>query len=294
MTLKVLSSKNYKDATKDYGDCFVFIDGKTAIVYDCGSVEHGMKVIDLLNEYDIDKATVILSHNDDDHFEGIPYLISNERVDKLFTVLLLKYKDDLLDAIDDGRINRDSLSRKIQELYDNIASLSGTVKLRDVYEDADELPSQVNFIGPDFDYMIEAAAKGLDNREGDTIDGETITNAASVQIELKMGTSKVLLTGDCSPEAFPESLVLNSYQYIQLPHHGKPSLAEKIFDETYPDIGVTYIVSDNKGNSNGGSDDLDCTGHVVKNTKDGPIEINERSYSTSIHTGRTLGRWDIS
>lgn len=291
MILKVLSSQHYKDTTKDYGDCFVFIDGKTAIVYDCGSEDHALRVISILDEYNIDKATVILSHNDDDHFAGIPLLISKGKVDKLFTILLLKYKNELLDEIDDGRINRNSIGNKITELYDNIASLSKTVSLKDVYENEDELPSQMEFVGPDFDYMIKAAAKGLDNREGDTIDGETITNAASVQIKLKLGTKKVLLTGDCTPDAFPEGIKLNSYQYIQLPHHGKPSSAKEIFKMAFPDAGITYLVSDNKGNANGGSDDLDTTGHIVENTKYKDIVITENAEpKTSLCTGRTLGQ----
>lgn len=290
MILKVLSSKHYKDTTKDYGDCFVFIDGKTAVIYDCGSEEHALRVISILDEYNIDKATIILSHNDDDHFEGIPLLISKGKVDKLFTILLLKYKDELLDEIDDGRINRNSIGNKITELYDNISSLSKTVPLKDVYENENELPSQVEFIGPDFDYMIKAAAKGLDNREGNIIDRETITNAASIQIQLKLGTKKVLLTGDCTPDAFPEGIKLNSYQYIQLPHHGKPSSAEEIFKKAFPDVGVTYLVSDNKGNANGGSDNLDTKGHIVKNTKDWDIDIKENfTPYTSLYTGRSLG-----
>ncbi len=243
-----------------------------------------------MDEYNIDKATVILSHNDNDHFAGIPTLISKGKVDKLFTVLLLKYKEELLDEIDDGRINRNSIGERIKELYSNIASLSGSVALKDMYENQRELPSQVKFIGPDFDYMIKAAAKGLDNREGNTIDGETITNAASVQIELKLGDKKVLLTGDCSPEAFSEALNLRNYHYIQLPHHGKLSLAENIFEMTFPDAQITYLVSDNKGNSNGGSDDLDeVRGHHIENTKYKEININENSFnSSSMYTGRTL------
>ena len=104
--------------------------------------------------------------------------------------------------------------------------------------------------------MLQAAAKGLDGREGDTIDGETITNAASVQISLTIGSAKLLLTGDCAPEAIPDSEDLSEYSHIQLPHHGKPSLAEKLFERIGQNNDMIYVVSDNTGNSNGGSDDL--------------------------------------
>lgn len=287
--ITILSSKNYEDPSPNFGDCIIGIDGKSAIIFDCGSEEHAKRIISIMDKHGIDKAILILSHNDDDHFKGIPYLIEKGRVSKLFTILLLKYKKQLLDKIDDGRKNLHSIGESIKALYHNIESLSGTVTLRDVYENESELPAQVKFIGPDFDYMLEAAAKGLDGREGDTIDGETITNAVSVQIKLNIGTSKMLLTGDCSPEAISEKENLNECTHIQLPHHGKPALAEKIFDRVGQNNNMIYIVSDNTGNSNGGSDELNTKGKNIKNTKTiGDIDILTNSSHTS-YTGRTLG-----
>lgn len=284
--IHMLSSKSYENKNTNYGDCFLVIDGQSAVVYDCGSEEHARKVIEILDKAGIDKAVVILSHNDDDHFKGIPYLIDEGRVDKLFTILLLQYKDKLLDKIDDGRRNRDSIGRAIKEKYDNIDSLSGRVKLRDVYENADELPACAKIVGPDFDYMLDAAAKGLDNREGNTVDLETVTNAASVQIRIQFGTEKILLTGDCAPAAIQESEKLRTYKYIQLPHHGKPELAEQIYERTYPSNNIVFLVSDNTGNAKGGSDKLKTKGHNVKNTKtDGTIKLKSGG-STSTYVGR--------
>lgn len=286
--IKVLSSKNYEDPSKKHGDCIVGIDGQTAIIFDCGSEEHARRVIEILDEHGIDKATVILSHNDDDHFKGIPYLIEEGRVSKLFTILLLKYKKELLDIIDDGRRNLSSIGDAIIELYDKIATLSGTVALRDVYDDEAELPSQTKRIGPDLEYMLQAAAKGLDGREGEIIDGETIKNAASVQIGLTIGTAQFLLTGDCAPEAIPESEDLSEYSHIQLPHHGKPPLAEKLFERIGQNNDMIYVISDNTGNSNGGSDDLNTRGRNIKNTQSGDVDIaTSSSYNT--YTRRTLG-----
>lgn len=283
-----LSSKGYDDTTKNHGDCIVFIDGKTAIIYDCGSEDHAKRAIKLLDDNDIQKAIVVLSHNDDDHFKGIPYLIDEGRVEKLFTILLLKHKKKLLDEIDDGRRNLNSIGEAIKKLYDNIASLSEKVALRDVYDDAAEFPAQMKRIGPDFDYMIKAAAKGLDSREGDTIDSETITNAASVQIQLSFDSKKLLLTGDCAPAAIPENIKLSDYNFIQLPHHGKPSLADEIFERADENNDITYIVSDNTGSSNGGSDNLNTKGHKVKNTKNGDLSLSSESAQPA-YAGRTLG-----
>ncbi len=286
--IKILSSKNYADNSKNYGDCIVFIDGKTAIIFDCGSEEHAERAMELLDSNGIAKATVVLSHNDSDHFKGIPHLIENGRVDKLFTILLLKYKQEILDALDDGRRSTDSIGDAITNLYDNIASLSQTVTLCDVYADSDKFPSQMKFIGPDFNYMIQVAAQALDSCEGDTIDGETVTNAASVQMQLSLSDKKILLTGDCAPAAIPTDVDLSTYDFIQLPHHGKPSLAEEIFERADSNINVLYIVSDNTGTTNGGSDDLITTGHRVQNTKNGDITLSVAS-STPTSARRTLG-----
>ena len=286
--VKIFSSKSYDDTTKNHGDCIVFVDGKTAIIYDCGSEDHAKRAIKLLDDNGIQKAIVVLSHNDDDHFKGIPHLIDEGRVEKLFTILLLKHKKKLLDEIDDGRRNLNSIGEAIKKLYDNIASLSKKVALRDVYDDATEFPTQMKRIGPEFDYMIKAAAKGLDSREGDTIDSETITNAASVQIQLSFDSKKILLTGDCAPAAIPETVKLSGYDFIQLPHHGKPSLAEEIFKRADKNNDITYIVSDNTGSSNGGSDNLNTKGHKVKNTKNGDITLFPESAKPT-YAGRTLG-----
>ena len=296
MTLKIFSSSDYPDTSGNYGDCFLLINNKTATLYDCGSEEHAERVIECLNDHGINKVTVILSHNDGDHFNGIPHLIEKKKVDKLFTILLLKYKDELLEKLDDDRRNKESIGEAIKKLYDNIASLSEKVELRDVYEDESELPSEIRLVGPEKEYMLDAAAKGLDGSEGDTIDGETITNAASVQIQIEFGGGKVLLTGDCAVEAIPDGEKLSTYSYIQLPHHGKADNAQEIFDRVGSNNDIFYLVSDNTGNSNGGSDDLSKKGHQIKNTKDiGDIEIDSNSSVSNINKkttyipGRTLG-----
>lgn len=292
--IKILSSKDYEEKTKNYGDCVVFIENSTAIVYDCGSEEHAKRVVKLLDENNIEEADVVLSHNDDDHFKGIPYLIDEGRVSKLFTILLLKYKKELLDEIDDKRRNRNSIGDSIKDLYDNIATLSKNVKLCDVYADAEQMPSQMKLIGPNFDYMLQAAAKGIDSREGNTIDKETITNAASVQIQLTSNDGTFLLTEDCTPAAIPEDIDLKKFDYIQLPHHGKSVLAEEIFERVGSKYDMVYLVSDNTGSSNGGSDDLvhKAKGHIIKNTKiDGDVEFSSKSSKLNkpLFTGRILG-----
>ena len=66
---------------------------------------------------------------------------------------------------------------------------------------------------------MDAVAKRIDNRQGDTIDKETVVNAVSTQVKVKVGTNNLLLCGDSSYEAIKDKL--EEYSLIQLPHHGK-------------------------------------------------------------------------
>ncbi len=278
MEVKILSSKNYTDPHYNHGDCFIIDTDSRLVIYDCGSEEHAKHVIHYMNKNGYQKATFILSHNDSDHVNGLYYLIEQNKIDTIITTLLLKYKTKLLDILDDRRRNRDSVGKRITELYDNIAKLSGQ-QLVDIYQlEKDSLPPELTFIGPALDDMLEAVAKNINNQEGNTIAGETIYNATSLQIAIKVGTQTMLLCGDASYEMIKGNL--SSYDYIQLPHHGKVAHAEKIFQECGPnDTHITYIVSDNTGIHNGGSDNLATIskGHRIKNTKYEDIHIIKSS-----------------
>lgn len=285
----ILSSKNYENAsTTNYGYCILINTGNELVIYDCGHEAHANAVIDYMSKNGFDKAKLILSHNDSDHFDGILKLLNENKVSVIRTTLLLKYKDIILKKIDDKRKTRDSVSQQILDLYDNIAQLSGA-PLEDIYEHPEDLCDEVSIVGPDFDYMIETVAKRLDGREGNTMDGETAVNATSIQTKVLIGTHSLLLCGDCSFPAI-ENIVRN-YDAVQLPHHGKCKQAEKIFDKKSDQAYSVYIISDNTGNTNGGSDNLITTGHRVYNTKTaGNITINSSTFSSfAVKTGRILG-----
>lgn len=283
----MLSSKDYEDASKNFGDCTVILSDDEAIIYDCGSKEHAERAIELLDKNSINKAFVVLSHNDSDHFLGIDTLIKEDRVEAVYTVLLLKYKDEILDRISDNRVTRESVGKRIVEMYDNIASLGGKVTLKDAYKDADSLPLGVCLVGPDIEYMLDVVAKGLDPSQGNTADNETIINATSLQIELSIGEHKVLLTGDCPPDAIPEGVEFSDYKFIQLPHHGKPESACKMFDRGDRNNEIIWIISDNTGGSNGGSDNRSLRGHNYKNTRtDGDLTFGDGQTYSRKTTGK--------
>lgn len=286
----VLSSKGYENADeRNYGDCFLINTGSELIIYDCGSETHALRVMDYMERYGYSEAICVLSHNDSDHFDGIPMLLERKKISKIYTTLLLKYKEDILERIDDKRKTKDSVARQITELYDNIASLTGA-PIVDIYEESAELCNEVTIVGSDKDYMLDAVAKRLDGREGDTVDGETAVNATSIQLSISISGHKLLLCGDSSYAAIEDKLL--NYDAIQLPHHGKPKQAEKIFDKMISKVNTLYIVSDNTGASNGGSDQLNTKGHRVRNTKTGSdIRLDQYTFaSTTYRTLNNLGR----
>lgn len=265
MEVTFLSAKNYADPDANNGDCIIIDNGSELIIYDCGCKEHAERVLTYMDEHNYATAKLILSHNDSDHFDGIPYLIEEGRISDVYTLLLLKYKDDLLKRITGKPIKEETLTQRIAEIFDNIYSLSGKVTLRDIFTDT-QVCSDITIVGPSKDYALEAVAKRIDKHQGDTIDKETIVNAVSTQVKVIVGAKKLLLCGDSSYEAIKDKLY--EYSLIQLPHHGKKEQADEIFSQK-GSAGITYFVSDNTGTSNGGSDDLPKRGYNILNTKSG-------------------------
>lgn len=131
MKVIFMSDKGYDDKTANHGDCILVDTGSSLVIYDCGCVEHAEHVLTYMKKAGYTQAEFILSHNDADHFDGLPHLIEAGVISRVYTLLLLKCKKELLKLIGDGRVTKDSLTRKIQEKYDNIYSLKGTVELVD-------------------------------------------------------------------------------------------------------------------------------------------------------------------
>lgn len=233
-----------------------------------------------MEEHNYSKIRIVLSHNDSDHFMGIHYLVDQGLVSNVYTLLLFKYKDELLDMIDDNRRTRKSITKRIEEIYDNIYSLSDRVELKDMFTEKD-VADNIFIIGPNKDYALNAVAKNIDSREGDTIDKETIVNAVSAQLSVGFGYGKrLLLTGDSSFKSIEDAI--KTHSAIQLPHHGKLEQAESIFE--VKDNSTAYYVSDNTGDSNGGSDDLrrkHSRGHIIYNTIDGDQICTDSALATS-------------
>lgn len=291
MKVIFMSDKGYTDKTENHGDCILVDTGSSLVIYDCGCQEHAERVLDYMKKKRYKTADFILSHNDSDHFDGLPHLIEAGVISRVYTLLLLKdkYREKLLQIMG-NYIKDETLIERIKTEYNNIYSLDGSVSL----EDALELPNVCNgvsIIGPELDAAMEAVAKHLDNREGDTMDGETIHNAICFQAKITMDNGKhMLLSGDSAFSMVEPNL--RSASYIQLPHHGKYEIAEKIFEhkDNAKHIGTKYYVSDNTGSTNGGSDTLKTKdyGRDVTYTAGGDIVVEGKRTSPYV-TGKSYG-----
>ena len=90
MVVTFLSANGYSDPSKNNGDCILVDNGSELVIYDCGCEEHARRVVEYMDTHAYSKAKLVLSHNDADHFDGIPYLIEQDKLSAVYTLLLLK------------------------------------------------------------------------------------------------------------------------------------------------------------------------------------------------------------
>lgn len=268
MKFKALSHYDGDTDTR-FGDCILLHDGRSLVVYDCGHERHTEEVERFLLAHPaISQVHIVVSHNDTDHTDGVcPLLewLSSEGVYDVwvYTHQYLKYTDDILKKVADGRRNRERMKEALLEEFDNIRAIIETAD-RLEFEAVEALPDTsvgaCEIVGPTVDEFTDVAAQAVDNCVGNQIggskEGETVMNAASIQLKctLKNG-ERVLLCGDAAPLYLKD---LDTYDIIQLPHHGQLDDAKAIFDDLRDPDTKTFFISDNTGSgkTSGGSDKL--------------------------------------
>ena len=98
-------------------------------VYDGGIKAYGEELKNHINEFyfkDNDQKEVdfvICSHSDLDHTSGIKEILNNFTVKKLYMNRPWIYIDDIFDKVNDGRITKESLKKRLKEKYSYIADL---------------------------------------------------------------------------------------------------------------------------------------------------------------------------
>ena len=264
MKLKALSHYNGDTDTR-FGDCIMISNSTQLIVYDCGHEKHAKEVEDFLrNNILIKEVYIVVSHNDSDHTDGIiplmDYLASREYETTLYTSLYLKHVSKVEKLLDDGRRNKKSICEHILEIFSNIADIVEKAQeygftVKDANKGVTLATAEI--VGPLEDEFVEVVAKAIEEDGTGTINGETVMNAASVQLKFALDNqNKVLLCGDAAPKYLKN---LNSYDIIQFPHHGQCKDGVEILDYLEDaSYSKEYLISDNSGSrkTSGGSDEL--------------------------------------
>lgn len=315
MKLKALSHYN-DDTDTRFGDCILLYEATTLIIYDCGHTLHSETVQSfLLGKPLITQVYIVVSHNDSDHTNGVVGLLEwlsthSKYTVKVYTHKYLKHVDTILDKIDDGRRSRERLKEALLAEFNNIKTIIETAQ-KCGFSTIEALSGtdvgECTIVGPTVDEFTDVAAQAIDSRVDNNIgEGyaeETVMNAASVQLKCKLdNAATVLLCGDASPDYLHN---INSYDIIQLPHHGQLEDAIAIFQKLKDAYIKDYLVSDNTGSgtTSGGSDDLikymkDECYSPAKNTKNGTIDMPEVGLSGVMFTtikreGVKLGELDF-
>lgn len=298
MKLRALS---HYDGDKDtrFGDCILVYDNSSLIVYDCGHTKHAEYVESfLLENSSIVSVHIVVSHNDSDHTNGVCELLEWLPLRRKYTVRVythqyLKHVDAIIDKIDDGRRNRESLKKALLAEFDNIKKvIEKTEELNYISVEAlkETGVGSCVIVGPTVDEFTDVAAKAVDSRENGKIgEGhaeETVMNAASVQLKCTLDNGdSVLLCGDASPDYLKD---LMSFNIIQLPHHGQEDNAKAVFEKLGGNAySKDYLISDNTGSAknSGGSDGTVKYMKIERynpayNTKDNIIDLPACSKST--------------
>ena len=300
MKLKALSHYN-GDMDTRFGDCILLYDTTSLVVYDCGHIQHTEEIKKFLRKNSlISQIHIVISHNDSDHTDGVESLMEHLHSKgydvTLYSSLYLKSARKVLELLDDGRRTLPATKQHILETFDNI---------KDIVEKAQEYGFSIenatvgtkvlsgSIVGPTEDEFAEVVAQAIEDAKTTKIDGETVMNAASVQLKYKLTNAEIiLLCGDASPTYLHH---LDNYDLIQLPHHGKLDSAKEIFDTLKDSYGKSYLISDNTGSgaTSGGSDKLveymkNERYSPALNTKNGVISIPANTYGNN-SSNRTQG-----
>lgn len=293
MKFKALSHYN-RDMDTRYGDCILLYDANSLIVYDCGHNQHSETVKSFLESNPlITHIHIVISHNDSDHTNGVidlmDYLYDNKYNTSIYSSLYLKHTQKVLDLLDDGRRNKSATNEHILDIFDNIAKIidkATEYSFEIIDATVDTYVSSAKIVGPTEDEFAEVVAQAIKDNTVTHIEGETVMNAASVQLKCTLDDEKnILLCGDASPSYLHE---LNSYDIIQLPHHGQLNDAQTIFDKLNDPYSKTFFISDNTGSAENSGGSVKLKSYMKEehykaalNTQDGVIELPSKSLNVN-------------
>ena len=202
MKLRALSSYDGDKDTR-FGDCILIFDNNTLVVYDCGHERHANEVKNFLQKNrSINRIHIVISHNDSDHTDGVinllDYLYENRYEVTLYSSLYLKNTKEVLEILDDKRRTPKATREHILEIFDKICDIVQKAEEYNFSVVNAEVNTSVSYgtiVGPKVDEFAGVVAAAIDaNNAGAKIDGETVMNAASVQLKIKLDNACLIFT----------------------------------------------------------------------------------------------------
>jgi len=259
-----------KEAKNADAICFRFYDDSEKKyyigVFDGGTSDYGEALKEHLNKYyfagELEPTIdfVICSHSDLDHASGLSVILENFKVNNLIMNRPWLYVDELFDKVDDGRITKQSLEKRLREKYPYIDNLEKIANSKDIkiYEafagttiykrltilsptrdfyfnllvESDKTPLAENSVRRSlFGYVVDAIKSAIETWTDELIREDVSTSAENemcVVIHGQMDEESFLLTGDAGIRALKEAIgfskangiILSDIKLHQIPHHG--------------------------------------------------------------------------
>ena len=210
MKLRALSSYNGDSDTR-FGDCILIYGDANLVVYDCGHDDHAREVGAFLQAHpEINQIHVVISHNDCDHTDGVQSLLEDLSEKgysvTVYTALYLKSARKILKQFENKNRKLEPTKQHILETFDHIKEI--VEKATDLGFKTENAVIDTEFcgcsiVGPTEDEFSEVVAKAIEDGEVSHIEGETVMNAASIQVKCTLnGSQTILLCGDTVQDLF--------------------------------------------------------------------------------------------
>ena len=135
------------------------------VVYDGGSKVLANKLIEHLeefyfkNEYYPKIDYLICSHPDQDHASGLIEVIEKFEIGKIIMNIPWNYIDDIWDNVNDGRISKESLEKRLKDDYPYVAEIEKLAEEKGIeiiegFEDK-QINENLKILSPSKDFFIE-------------------------------------------------------------------------------------------------------------------------------------------
>ncbi|MDB8793195.1 MBL fold metallo-hydrolase [Romboutsia sp. 1001216sp1] len=133
-------------------------------VFDGGFKKHGEQVVSHLNQYYLSDENdsidfVICSHPHKDHSSGLKEILENVKVKTLYMNRPWVHIESLYDKVNDGRITKESLKKRLKESYTYISELESiaeekNIPIFDIFQ-GDVIENKLTVLSPSKEFYLD-------------------------------------------------------------------------------------------------------------------------------------------